>query len=53
MIACQIAYTLFHTPTKIARVRAAAYLTRPELFENEHIPVPALCPRAGNNSESD
>ena len=24
MIACQIAYTLFHTPTKIARVRARA-----------------------------
>ncbi|MGI4836122.1 MAG: Trk system potassium transporter TrkA [Janthinobacterium lividum] len=42
MIACQIAYTLFHTPTKIARVRAAAYLTRPELFENEHIPVDVL-----------
>ena len=42
MIACQIAYTLFHTPTKIARVRASAYLTRPELFENEHIPVDVL-----------
>jgi trk system potassium uptake protein len=28
MIACQVAYTLFHTPTKIARVREAAYLTR-------------------------
>ena len=42
MIACQIAYTLFHTPTKIARVRAAAYLTRPELFKNEHIPIDVL-----------
>ena len=42
MIACQIAYTLFHTPTKIARVRSAAYLTRPELFKNEHIPIDVL-----------
>lgn len=28
MIACQVAHTLFHTPTKIARIREAAYLTR-------------------------
>ena len=28
MIACQVAYTLFSTPTKIARVREAAYLQR-------------------------
>ncbi|MCK5092275.1 MAG: NAD-binding protein, partial [Gammaproteobacteria bacterium] len=26
MAACQVAYTLFHTPTKIARVRAPEYL---------------------------
>jgi len=25
MIACQVAYTLFHTPTKIARVRGIEY----------------------------
>ncbi|MDB5981574.1 MAG: TrkA protein [Pseudomonas sp.] len=42
MLACQIAYTLFKTPTKIARVREAAYLTRPELFDNDHIPVDVL-----------
>src|SRR5476649_2169459 len=42
MLACQIAYTLFKTPTKIARVREAAYLTRPELFDNNHIPVDVL-----------
>ena len=42
MLACQIAYTLFKTPTKIARVRDAAYLTRPELFDNDHIPVDVL-----------
>ena len=26
MVACQVAYTLFHTPTKIARVRAQGFL---------------------------
>ncbi|MFW9082174.1 Trk system potassium transporter TrkA [Pseudomonas sp. P2757] len=42
MIACQVAHTLFHTPTKIARVREASYLTRDELFDNEAIPVDVL-----------
>ena len=42
MIACQVAYTLFHTPTKIARVRETAYLTREALFDNEAIPVDVL-----------
>lgn len=42
MAACQVAYTLFRTPTKIARVREPAYLTYPELFTNEAIPVDVL-----------
>lgn len=42
MVACQVAYSLFHTPTKIARVRESAYLTREELFDNDHIPVDVL-----------
>lgn len=42
MVACQVAYTLFHTPTKIARVREAAYLTRSGLFDNDAIPVDVL-----------
>nr|WP_298410572.1 Trk system potassium transporter TrkA [uncultured Halomonas sp.] len=42
MIACQVAHTLFRTPTKIARVRAAAYLTRKGLFSNEAVPVDVL-----------
>ncbi|WP_462380371.1 Trk system potassium transporter TrkA [Pseudomonas sp. Marseille-QA0892] len=42
MIACQVAYTLFHTPTRIARVRESAYLTRRDLFDNEAIPVDVL-----------
>ena len=39
MIACQVAYTIFHTPTKIARVRAAAYLNYPNLFAQDALPV--------------
>jgi trk system potassium uptake protein TrkA len=39
MIACQIAWTLFRTPTKIARIRAADYHQRPELFGDNAIPV--------------
>jgi trk system potassium uptake protein TrkA len=42
MVACQIAFTLFHTPRRIARVREAAYLTNGELFSNEAIPVDVL-----------
>jgi trk system potassium uptake protein TrkA len=42
MVACQVAYTLFNTPTRIARVRESAYLTRSGLFNNEAIPVDVL-----------
>lgn len=42
MIACQVAYTLFRTPTKIARIRESAYLIRGELFHNEAIPIDVL-----------
>ncbi len=42
MIACQVAYTLFHTPTKIARVRDAEYLKYSELFNQEALPVDVL-----------
>ena len=39
MIACQIAWTLFRTPTKIARIRSSDYHQRPELFGDAAIPV--------------
>jgi len=39
MIACQVAYTLFNTPTRIARVREAEYLKHKSLFEGQHIPI--------------
>jgi trk system potassium uptake protein TrkA len=42
MIACQVAYTLFHTPTKIARVRSVGYLAHPQLFTQESLPVDVL-----------
>lgn len=42
MIACQVAYTIFHTPTKIARVRAIEYLNHPQLFAQEALPIDVL-----------
>ena len=42
MVACQVAYTVFHTPTKIARVRAQGYLDYPRLFEQKAVPVDVL-----------
>ncbi len=42
MVACQIAYSLFHTPTKIARIRAADYLANPEIFRQEAIPIDVI-----------
>ncbi len=39
MIACQVAYTLYHTPTKIARVRTGSYLAHEELFSTKGLPV--------------
>ncbi|MFO7594075.1 MAG: Trk system potassium transporter TrkA [Pseudomonadota bacterium] len=42
MVACQVAYTLYHTPTKIARVRAQEYLLYPELFGQSAIPIDVM-----------
>ena len=39
MIACQVAYSIFNTPIKIARVRSAHYFIRKELFGSRHMPV--------------
>ncbi len=39
MTACEVAYTLFRTPTKIARIRSAEYTSRPELFSEEALAV--------------
>ncbi|HXH02069.1 MAG TPA: Trk system potassium transporter TrkA [Candidatus Competibacteraceae bacterium] len=42
MVACQVAHILFNTPTKIARVRSADYLNRPELFSPEGLNIDVL-----------
>ena len=42
MIACQVAYTLFHTPTKIARIREIEYLKNAPLFAQEALPIDVL-----------
>lgn len=39
IVACQIAYSVFHTPTKIARIRSTAYLQSEGLFGKQAIPV--------------
>ena len=39
MIACEVAYRLFRTPTKIARIRSAEYTSQPQLFSETAIPV--------------
>ncbi|MBN9289275.1 MAG: Trk system potassium transport protein TrkA [Gammaproteobacteria bacterium 39-13] len=42
MIACQVAYNLFRTPTKIARVRATQYVAYEELFGSDALAVDML-----------
>ena len=39
MMACEIAYTLYRTPTKIARIRSAEYTNRSELFSDDALNV--------------
>ena len=39
MIACQVTHTIFHTATKIARIRAAEYINAPNLFARDAMPV--------------
>ncbi|GAA0208344.1 Trk system potassium transporter TrkA [Kangiella japonica] len=39
MIACQIAHSLYQTPSKIARIRSSNYHDKSEIFTNNHIPV--------------
>ena len=42
MAACQVAYTLFRTPKKIARIRSVEYLTHREIFSDDSIPVDVI-----------
>ncbi|RLA54684.1 MAG: Trk system potassium transporter TrkA [Gammaproteobacteria bacterium] len=43
MMACQVAHTLFNTPTKISRVRSPSYLShQQQLFSRDNIPVDVI-----------
>ena len=39
MVACQVAYSLFQIPTKIARIRSQHYFIRKELFGKDRVPI--------------
>jgi trk system potassium uptake protein TrkA len=42
MVACQVSYSLFRTPMKIARIRASVYMNRAGFFSKEHMPIDVL-----------
>ena len=49
MVACQVCYSLFQTPMKIARIRSNEYVTGPdggdadiEFFSRDHMPIDVL-----------
>jgi trk system potassium uptake protein len=42
MVACQVAYTVFNTPTKIARIRSSAYIRDDGIFRNDGMPVDVI-----------
>ncbi len=49
MVACQVCYSLFQTPMKIARIRSGEYVTSPggnnadnEFFSSAHMPIDLL-----------
>lgn len=42
IVACQVAYTLFNVPVKIARIRSHHYCVRKELFSMDHIPIDVI-----------
>ncbi len=43
MVACQVGYSLYRTPTKIARIRASAFSSyKDKLFRDEHSPVDVI-----------
>ena len=44
MVACQVAHSLFHVPTKIARIRSQSYLEQiwADLFSRDHMPIDVI-----------
>jgi trk system potassium uptake protein TrkA len=45
MVACKLAASLYNTPTRIARIRSADFLARPEVFNKDNFCVDfSICP---------
>ena len=45
MVACKLAASLYNTPTRIARIRSADFLARPEVFSKDNFCVDfSICP---------
>jgi len=45
LVACKLAATLFNIPTRVARIRAADYLSHPEIFGDANFAVDhTICP---------
>lgn len=42
MVACQVAHTVFNTPTKIARIRSTAYIRGSGIFRDDAMPVDVI-----------
>ena len=42
IVAIQIAYSLYRTPSKIARLRSSEYVREHDLFKNENIPIDTI-----------
>jgi len=42
IVAIQIAYSLYRTPNKIARIRSAEYAREKNLFKNDNIPIDTI-----------
>lgn len=42
MVACQMAYSIFNVPRKIARVRQVQYSSQKELFQSSQVPIDVL-----------
>ncbi|MFK8083161.1 MAG: Trk system potassium transporter TrkA [Granulosicoccus sp.] len=42
IVAMQIAYSLYRTPSKIARIRSAEYAREKDLFKNDSIPIDTI-----------
>lgn len=42
IVAIQIAYTMYRTPYKIARIRSAEYMREKHLFDNDNIPIDVI-----------